>query len=316
MKAETAQKIINKKFRGYDVKFIGSGSDSLAYRVKTPDGNLVLRFSDRDTAQFKKEAAVCDFIRPNITAEIPQITVVENDTAFYVMHKMLMGNKWSWHSFSFRPRRQRALADSLGKFIAELHGVNTAKLKRAVPMVGEHIPYTNFEDARAALSVFMGKRRLEFFGRHYNRIINAPVKPSDMTLVHLGIKGPNSVVDENGALCGVFDFCNCGIYERWREFPIMYLARNRKLYRQILRAYEQYTGLRPDRNRIIDLAAVEFMWEKRRKFAGKIIIAPTRFVKKNIAFALTRFNGLPRWCAPFIHMQLNIHQWWFTRRHK
>ena len=35
-----------------------------------------------------------------------------------------------------------------------------------------------------------------------------PVKKSDMVLVHLGIKGPNSVADKDGNLVGVFDLLN------------------------------------------------------------------------------------------------------------
>lgn len=313
MDIEQAKAIIQKTYKTDDIKFLGSGSDSLAMRA----GDYVIRFSSRNRDQYKKEAAVCDFIRPYISVPVPAARVVDQGDVFYVAHKMITGNSWSWHKFMYNPKKQRKLGDSLGRFMAQLHGVDTDLLQHAVPQIAnENIPYVNFDEIRPFFELFMGPRRMEFFRRNYMRIINASVAKSDLTLIHMGIKGPNSVVDESGALCGVFDFCNCGIYERWREFALMYLCRNRALYKRILSAYAKYSGVVPDKNRIIDLAVIEFMWEKRRKFNGQIMFAGHRFVKKNIAAALGRFYRLPRCLNWFIYAQLSVHQWFATRMKK
>lgn len=306
MDVNQAIAIVKQEYKTDDIKFLGSGSDSIAIRA----GEYVVRFSGRNRDQYKKEAAVCDFIRPNISVPIPDARVVERGDMFYVAHKMITGNSWSWHKFMYHPAKQRNLGDSIGRFMAQLHGVNVSDLRHAVPQIAaENIPYVDFDEMRPFFSLFMGRRRMEFFRKNYLRIINADVRPRDMTLIHMGIKGPNSVVDANGALCGVFDFCNCGVYERWREFALMYLCRNRGLYRRILSAYAKYSGVKPDKNRIIDLAVIEFMWEKRRKIDGHVMVGGHRFIKKNIAAALGRFYGLPRCFNWVIYIQLSVHQW-------
>lgn len=308
------QKILNiiiKYFKTTDIKFLGSGSDSQAFRVRQDGKNLVVRFSYRDVSQYKKEADVCDFIRPYISVKIPKIHITRVRGYFFAAHEMIAGNSWSWHKFMFQPRKQRQLADSMAKFMVQLHSIDCAALKKAVPVMGgaENIPYVNFDDMRPFFSMFMSTRRLNFFAKHYNRIINAPTEPTDLSLIHMGIKGVNSVVNDNGELCGVFDFGNCGIYERWREFAMMWLCRNRAFFRQLLKSYQKYSGIKPKRARIKDLAVIEFMWEKRRKSNGEVIVGRYHFVKRNISAALARFYHLPRWAHWIIYMQLSWHQY-------
>ncbi len=305
MTVSEIQDFLARKYKNTDIKFIGAGSDSYAFKV----GKLVCRFSMRDKDIFIKESQVCDFIRPYISVNIPKIEIHSIPGMFYVSHEMITGNKWSWHKFSYQPRRQNNLARGCAEFLAQLHGINTAALLRAIPELRSGIPYIDFSVVRDSLSRFMSPGQLSFFEKNYRRIITAPVKESDMVLVHLGLKGANSVTDDDGNLSGVFDFCNCGIYERGRDLVLMSLSRNRPLYRAFIKEYEKRSGVRVDKKRVNDLRAVEFLWQKRWFYNGQFCPLNDRFLKKNIAGALARFHKLPRFAAGVIYARLMLNGW-------
>lgn len=292
MTRDAAQKWLSKKFTGSPIKYIGSGTDSDAFKV----GTRVFRFprGGAGIEEYKTEAAICDFIRPAISVPVPKIEIMDADGAWCVAHEMIMGNKWSWHKFQFKPRAQRRLAESLGRFLAELHGVDAKAAARKIPALRDAIGFCKFSEVSDFLAQYMSPRQLQRFQRNYERIIGAGAA-DDMAIVHMGLKGPNSVVDGRGALCGVFDFGNAGIYERWRDFELFYLGGNRALYRGVRRAYARHAGIRVPTRRVADLAVIEFLWRKRVFPGGKFSPRTGHFMRKNIATALARFYGLPRW---------------------
>lgn len=303
----TAQEItafLEKVYPGQKVKFLGHGSDSMAFRV---DGR-VFRFSDKDISIYAKEAAVCQFLRDYITCEIPDIEIVSRDGFQYAVHKMLTGDAWSWHKFSFSPARQRNLARSAARFLGQLHGVNTDDLIRAVPAVRDSVPYIDFDLVEPYLARFMTAHQMRRFRRIYNQIVNAPVNPTDMVLVHLGLKGANSVIFPDGNLKGVFDFGNCGIYERGRDLVLFSLSRNRRLYNEFLREYQKVTGVRISRRRIRDLALVEFLWAKRWYVDGVFTPLGPRATRRNVCMVLMRFYHLPEFMKPVVRLFMKMHE--------
>ncbi len=296
------KQFLSDKFPGQKVSFIGSGSDSVAFKV----GTRIFRFSFRGSAIYQKEAAICDYIRPYISVPIPKIEVNPDSNPPYAAHEMIMGEKWSWHKYSWHPRRQKNLARSYAEFMAQLHSVDITGLTKAVPQLRENAPYIEFKKVEKYFAPYLSQRQIKFFEKHYNRIVNAPIATKDMVLVHLGVKGVNSVVDANGNLCGVFDFCNCGIYERSRDFVLMSLSRNRALYRDFRKHYNRISGIKISRARVTDLKAIEFLWEKRWVCDGVMYPMSGRFFKKNIATALVRFHKLPRFFEWFVFAQMSI----------
>lgn len=291
MTIDEITKFLEQRYPGQKVSFIGAGSDSVAFKV----GTRVFRFSNRGRDIYKREAQICDAVRTNIDVPIPKISVFDEQGAFHVAHEMICGNKWSWHKFMWHPRRQRNLADSCARFLAQLHSVPVARLCHDVPLLGDAAPYIDFDDVADYFAEFLSPRQLAIFRRNYQRIISQPVQDSDMVLCHLGLKGVNSVVDANGNLCGVFDFCNAGVYERGRDLVLMSISRNRALYHRFLHSYRKYSGVDVSRDRIADLAVVEFLWRKRWYNDGRFFRQNARFVRNNLVSALGRFYGLPRW---------------------
>ncbi len=291
MTRDDAELYLRRKYPGADIKYIGHGTDSTAFRV----GNRVFRFPHNGTDIYDKEMAVCDFIRYSVSVPVPRIEVIRDGGVFCVAHEMITGRKWSWHKFQFHPIRQRRLADSCARFLADLHGCDAVRAAREIPALQENIPFCDFDEISDFLAGFMSPRQMRVFRRNYERIIKAPVLARDMVIVHMGLKGPNSVVDKDGNLCGVFDFGSCGVYERWRDLELFYLGKNGPLYRRVRRMYARYSGVRVPRGRIEDLAVIEFLWRKRLFPNGTFAPRGDHFIMKNIAAALNRFYGLPRW---------------------
>ena len=287
------------------VKFIGSGTDSDAFRV----GDLVCRFPHSADVfnEYSKESKVCDFVRNAISVPIPNIKLHDGDVQF-AQHKMILGKKWRWHAFMFHPIKQRRLANGIARFFAELHSVDVSKFNQK----SDKFAYVKFDDIADRISPFLSKHQMKFFREKYNSVINKPISKSDIVMCHLGIKGGNSVIDENGNLIGVFDFGNASCNERWRDLGVIYMANNERLYRAVLREYERLTGIKCDRKRIADVGSLEHFVHK-RWFAddGSVLNMNDHKIKKYLAQGLVRFYHLPfRFRRILFHM-MSLHKFLF-----
>ena len=67
-----------------------------------------------------------------ISIEIPHIEIVKTDDYTFSKHKMIKGKTWSYHRFILNMKKQRKLAESLGKFISELHSVPCNEIKQNI----------------------------------------------------------------------------------------------------------------------------------------------------------------------------------------
>lgn len=288
-------------FPNADIKFIGSGSDSDAFRV----GTKIIRVPHQNSgAMYERESKICHAIAKYISIRIPNITVHTDGGNVWVEHEMITGDKWSWHKFMWNRTKTRNLGQSIARFMAELHGMDTKKLCRAVPELKQSAPYMEFDAIAPYLATVLSNRQMKTFRKNYERILNFPVKPSDMVLVHLGIKGPNSVVDSNANLSGVFDFCNAGIYERERDMVLIAMLAPHSLWRAFAHEYRRITGIKPNKKRIYDLMKIEFLWSKRWiSTDGGIIVPNMRFFAKNVGAAMARFYHIPTVCK----------WWWYYR---
>ena len=297
MTKENILGFLQKKFPKQPVTFIGSGSDSIAFRV----GNRVIRVpKGKNATLYLHESEICNAIKRYINFDIPNITV-HRGKFLWVEHKMIMGQKWSWHKFMFHPIKQRNLIHSLAQFMAQLHSEKVCNaVKKHIKIPKKQNVYMDYKDVLPYLSEILRPGQLEYFRRHYEKVISEKISDDNMVLCHLGIKGPNSVVDKDGNLSGVFDFCNAGIYERWRDMVLVYLFASRGFYKDFCREYKKLTGVTVDTKRIKDLAAVEFLWTKRWWRDGQIKPARQSFLAKNIAAALAHFHKMPK-----------IMKWWW-----
>lgn len=289
MKQHEVPSFLRKKFPKTAIKFIGSGSDSDAFIV----GKKIIRIPHKASQKlYSREAAICNAIHNQMSFKIPKITVhKEKDGTLWAEHRMVDGVKWSWHKYIWHPHRMHNLGRSLAQFMAELH---TADIRKIPPRYRVSMPYMQFDDIEPFFAKFLTPRQMRFFRKNYERILSYPVKKSNMVLVHLGIKGPNSVADKDGNLVGVFDFCNAGIYERERDMVLIAIMAPYSLWRIFAKEYERLTNVKPDRKRTLDLAKIEFLWSKRWiRGDGNIRQLGEHSLRKNIGAAMAHFHHLP-----------------------
>lgn len=296
MNSNIIPEFLTKKFPNTKIEFIGSGSDSDAYKV----GTRVIRIPHGNAKDlYLREAAICNAIADKIHFQIPKITVHQEENGIlWVEHEMIIGRKWSWHKFMWQPMHMKNLGHSLAQFMAELHSVNT---KLIPEQFRKSIPYIKFSAVAPFFEKHLTKSQMIFFHKNYDRTLSYPIKPQDMVLVHMGIKGPNSVVDSNGNLTGVFDFCNAGIYERERDMVLIAMLAPYALWHAFACEYRRQTGIKPNRKRIFDLMKIEFLWAKRWLTPDGVVRPPReRFLLKNIGAAMAHFHHLP-----------SIFKWWW-----
>lgn len=284
MTIEQTINYLSKKYATTNIKHIGGGSDSQAFVL---DNEYIIRFLTNKNNVYENEKQICDFISQYISIETPRIEIVKSDGYTFSKHKMIKGNAWSWHSFTFNHKKQQNLANSLAKFMAELHSIPVKDLQNNI----QNSPYMDIEKIIPYISPNLTKHQLEFFTKKYDQIINKTPNKSDMVLCHLGIKNANSVVDDSGALCGIFDFGNCGIYERWRDLAVIYSFRNYRLYKAVARAYTKYTGIKVDHKRVADLAYFE--WLSKKRWYNKDKFTPRKDYSKVLASTFGHFYKLP-----------------------
>ena len=291
-----------KQNPGKSIKFIGSGSDSEAFCV---DG-YVYRFPHSATvlAQYKTESALCDFLRDKISVPIPQITI--HDVAVcYAKHKMIAGKKWRWHTFIFHPIKQNNLADGIARFFAEIHGADIHEIETDT----KQFNYVAFDDIAARIAPFLSKHAMRRFHKKYNNIVGKRVAESNIVMCHMGLKGANSVIDNDGNIVGVFDFGNTGAHERWRDFGVVYMGDNKRLYSRVLHKYEQITGMTCDRSRIADVAAIEH-FSRKRWFCddGSAIPLTDKRITKYLSEAMVRFYHMPLRFRRVLRIFMRIHK--------
>ena len=292
MAQEDIISFLHKKYPNQEIKFIGAGSDSDAFRAG--DCIICIPHNKNNIDLYLHEAAVCKAIKKFINFDIPEITV-HKDKFLWIEHKIVDGKNWSWHKFMFHPKKQKNLATSLARFMAELHSENVRDaVKKAKNIKKYKYVYMPYNQVSPFLAKILRPHQLEFFREHYKKIVSHRVPKRDEVLCHLGIKGPNSVVDDKGNLTGVFDFCNAGIYERWRDMVLIYLFASRHLYKTFCREYKKLTGITVDTKRVSDLTVIEYLWAKRWYKNDKLCPLNQRFIARNTAAAMAHFHKLPK----------------------
>lgn len=295
MTIDEIQAYLVKNNPNQNVKFIGRGSDSDAFRV----GAFVYRFPHRvgTMSQYKTESEICDFVRGAVSVDIPKIEIHDGAVCF-AKHKMIVGHKWRWHTFMFHPIKQARLATGIARFFAQLHGVNVS----AFDTSSEKFLYVTFDDIADKIAPFLSARQMRFFQKKYNKIIGKRVPKRDIVMCHMGFKGANSVVDDAGHLVGVFDFGNAGVHERWRDLGVVYTGNNFPLYYYMLHQYKKLTGIKCGSARIADLGAIEhFTYKRWFNGDGTLCDLTDHRIKKYLAEALVRFYHLPPRCRHILY---------------
>ena len=189
---------------------LGSGYAAVAYRVRTADGDLVLRLPraplDYNVPLLRREANLLPVLeRFELGVTTPRgMREVRDGRAFLgTVHELVPGTPVP---VGLRGAARERLCTDIGRFLAALHAVPAARAKRAgAPerdlwpdlyrgLIEETLPQLG-PNARAWLS----RAAVDFLRAGGTR--NAP-----RVLVHGDIQQTHLLADDDGALSGVIDF--------------------------------------------------------------------------------------------------------------
>ncbi len=255
---ETLLRFLSATFPNETITHVGAGWTSVAFQV----GDYIVRIPRKDTEKYIKEVIVCDEIRDMVGVELPHITVV-NDTEYpYSIHKKMIGNMWnSRYVTALDTDTKRLLANDCATFLASIHSINPDDLIKKAKSCGidiscQKITQTDFSELAVYLKPYFSDDEMAALKKLYNESIcqNSP----DMVFCHNDFSGSNCIIGDNNRLIGVFDWGNCGIYERSREFMRLYFYEH-EFFDMVCAKYEQITGVHIDKNRLRQLNIVDTM---------------------------------------------------------
>lgn len=235
-----------------------AGWDSVAVDV---DDRLIFKFPRHAVAEkaLLREAQLLAVIRPQISMPVPDLRIVRGPPLFSV-HEKLKGVHLVTADYDRLPEvaRQR-LGERLGRFYAELHGLDEAKMlaagagpvapwqpvsamrERALPMLTADIR----QKAVAAIDAFE----------------QLPPDPYGSTYGFFDGHGWNMAFDHaNQHLTGMYDFADSGFAPVHQEFIYARFV-SPDLTERIIASYETLTGRTIDRQRVDILTAAHRLSE-------------------------------------------------------
>ncbi len=255
---ETLLKFLTASFPNDVITYVGAGWTSMAFQV----GDNIVRIPRKNTEKYVKEVIVCDAIRNSVSVELPHITVIEDAEYPYSIHKKMIGNMWnSRYVSTIDVASKKLLAADCASFLADIHGINTDELvktsqSKGVDLCCEKITQRKFSELSVYLNPYFSATEMTALEKLYNESL-CPKTP-DMVFCHNDFSGNNCILDDNNRLIGVFDWGNCGIYERTREFMRLYFYEH-EFFGMVCDKYAQLTGVKIDINRLRQLNIIDTM---------------------------------------------------------
>ncbi|MET7403440.1 phosphotransferase [Dactylosporangium sp. NPDC005572] len=191
---------------GRPVTDLGSGLDNTAFLA----GDLVLRVTDHDTVA--REAALLDLIAPHVSLPVPAVRFADPGRGV-LAYPLLPGRP-----LLGRPAPD-GLARQLGRFLGELHAVETA----AVPVDGA--------DPREWLADLDGPADLLAV-----LLRTVPEPARRLVLAHADL-GAEHLLEHAGAVTGVIDWTDAAVTDPALDFARLYRDFGPGFLAEVLGAY-------------------------------------------------------------------------------
>jgi aminoglycoside phosphotransferase (APT) family kinase protein len=207
----------------------------------------------------RREVSLLAMLRGRVSLPIPDMTLHEGPPVFSAHPKLAGGQVPPDVYAGLTEEARNRLAESLGRFFADLHAIPTATALAAG--AGEVQPWLSPANiARLALPVLSPALRpkAQLALDAYAQL--APDPFGDIYGFFDG-HGWNMAFDlEKGKLTGIYDFADSGIGPLHREFVYPSLV-SPDLTRRVLTAYAHHAGRTPERARVALLTTVHRLFE-------------------------------------------------------
>ena len=232
------------KINNYEVNDIGA--DNLVIIV---NNDLVFKFPKQEVF-YEREVEFLNYIRPHISANIPNVKIFNTDRQKFTCHKIIKGI--SYHELNYNERKSVAdkLSTYLAKFFAELHSI---KITNDFQKDNQHY-FINQEQEDTILKHFESdKSMINDFLNTKEYLKNYEKVEKDMCICHDDLHFGNIIID-NGKPSGIIDFgdmivCN---YNRdfyqlcMRDFNAKFENNFNGLSKLTIEKYEKISGKKVD----------------------------------------------------------------------
>ena len=236
----------------------GKGWHSLAIDV---DDRLIFKFPDGDEAveAVRREVSLLRAIRPSLSIGAPDMTLHERPPIF-TMHPKLRGETMPAERYGTLSEAAKArLADDLGRFFAQIHGLDHDTMRAAGTLSVE-----TWRSDDAVMERAFSVLPPETLGSAAAALCDYRALPPDPLGEVFGFfdaHGWNMAYDvEADRLAGMFDFADAGFGPLHRDFVQPSLI-DPDLTLRAIGAYERLTARTIDRRRVFLLTATQRMSE-------------------------------------------------------
>lgn len=240
------------------IRYLGEGWTSIAFQVD----DRIVRIPREHPGKYIKESVVCNVICDLISFSVPCISVNKNAEFPYAIHEKMIGRTWNMNYVSGLDKNaQILLADDCVDFLSQIHGLDADKLNSKTKLENVDLYYEefgprDFTELEYYLKAFFTANDLMILAKKYDEALNFNV--IDRVFCHGDFNGNNCILDENNRLAGVFDWGNCGIGERTKDFMRLFFTDpDKEFFNIVSQKYEQKTGVHIDENRLHQLNMVE-----------------------------------------------------------
>ena len=230
---EELQLFTKAEFPNQDVLFIGDGWSSFAFQA----GKKIIRFPKVSLDAYRKEQRVLNFVRPYLSVNIPNLTIIEGKHP-YVMHDIIGGQNWSAQTFEELTLSEKDnFCLDIACFLHEMHAIPLSSAQETLPASDllKQLPPPQSALAAALGNMYSASRLDKVY-----RLLELREKTcKDKVLLYNDFYAGNSVVDNKHRLCGVFDFVDVSVADRHYDFRRIYACYPGEIFSRIINHYQQ-----------------------------------------------------------------------------
>ena len=240
------KKFLEKKYKGREIVYCGSGWSSIVFFVD----EYVVRFPKQNIEDYKFESFICPIISKYTSVQVPSVSLVENEKYTYAIHKKICGYI---RNDSMEMKQKEKYIKSVAQFLYEIHNVCDDVGIRNIPkddnlLIGE---------VEKKLAVYYGNKQLYKICDKYCQAVNTVEK--NRVFLHADFIKDNALLEMNGKLKGVYDWCNSGMGEREYEFVNILIDNEEQFFFDVVREYEHLSGIIVNRERVDELLLIKLV---------------------------------------------------------
>lgn len=242
-KTESYRKRIGEILPDVTIEAIEVNTDGLMNDVAIVNGEFVFRFAKHEYAvrHIETEARILGFLKDRITLAIPAPFYSGPDLLAY---RLIEGETLRRDILLKLPEAgQQRVADQLGQFFAELHGIDVGRAGFDIPPADSLVKYEGWVDAyeriREKVFPMLMPHVREFTREHFENFLQRPAnfefvpKMVDTDLPPYHIMFDNSTRRING----IIDFGCAGLGDPAADFSVIIYNYGEGVFRRIQRVY-------------------------------------------------------------------------------